>query len=45
MLTPQALMMATKMQGDEIRPLSQIVEDCIRFKHAHEAERTQNETK
>ena len=42
LLTTEALMMATKLQTKEIKPLSQIVEDCIRHTYAHEAERLQN---
>lgn len=30
MLTEEALMMATKLQDQRIKPLSHIVEDCIR---------------
>ena len=36
MLTPQALMMATKMQKDEIKPLSHVIEECIRFAYSHQ---------
>lgn len=42
LLTPEALMMATKLQTKEIKPLSQIVENCIRQAYAQEAERQNN---
>jgi hypothetical protein len=42
LLTSEALMMATKLQTKEIKPLSQIIEDCVRRTYAQEAERIQS---
>lgn len=35
LLTPEALVMATKLQTKEIKPLSQVVEECIRWTYEH----------
>jgi len=35
LLTSEALMMATKLQTKEIKPLSQVVEECIRWTYKH----------
>ena len=45
MLSHEALMMATKLQGAKARPLSHVVEECIRNRHDQEEERGKNETK
>ena len=35
LLTPEALMMATALQKGNLRPLSHVIEDCIRWTYEH----------